>query len=90
MTACIHTGTFILRCFAPNFGRLIAEEQRLEGHFRYAHSRVIQNAEEIAFYNGANAEKAVLGTLCVNYNSRNLSRRGLQRSDSTDQQTPFD
>jgi len=60
MTACIHTGTFILRTFAPNFGRLIAEEQRLEGHFRYAHSRIIQNAEEIAFYNGANAEKAVL------------------------------
>jgi ATP-binding cassette subfamily D (ALD) long-chain fatty acid import protein len=49
-----------LRKFTPPFGRLIAEEQRLEGNYRFAHSRVITNAEEIAFYGGSKIEKGFL------------------------------
>lgn len=34
ITVLIHTGTFALRKFTPPFGRLVAEEQRLEGIFK--------------------------------------------------------
>ena len=37
--------------------KMAAEEQRLEGDFRFVHSRLIENAEEIAFYSGADLEK---------------------------------
>ncbi len=30
LTVCIHVGTFCLRKFSPRFGKLIADEQRLE------------------------------------------------------------
>ncbi|KAI9328400.1 ABC transporter transmembrane region 2-domain-containing protein [Obelidium mucronatum] len=42
------------------FGRMAAIEAKLEGDFRAAHSRVITNAEEIAFYHGGALEKSVL------------------------------
>lgn len=35
-------------------------EARLEGEYRNAHSRLITNAEEIAFYRGAEIEMGVL------------------------------
>ena len=35
-----------VRFLTPAFGRYAAEEQRLEGEFRFAHSRLIENAEE--------------------------------------------
>ncbi len=35
-------------------------KQKLEGDFRSAHSRLITNAEEIAFYNGASIEAGIL------------------------------
>lgn len=34
---------------APPFGKLTAVEAKLEGEYRNAHSRIITNAEEIAF-----------------------------------------
>lgn len=49
-----------VRALTPSFGRYAAEEQRLEGDFRFAHSRVVENAEEIALYNGQELEKHVL------------------------------
>lgn len=47
----------VLRKLQPPFGRLTAEEQRLEGEFRLCHSRLITHSEEIAFYGGGQREK---------------------------------
>lgn len=55
----IATG-WILRRVTPAFGKLAAVEAKLEGDFRAAHSRVITNAEEIAFYDGERLEKDIL------------------------------
>lgn len=48
---------FILRSLSPPFGKYTALEQKLEGDFRFGHSRVITYAEEIAFYAGGEREK---------------------------------
>jgi ATP-binding cassette subfamily D (ALD) long-chain fatty acid import protein len=50
----------LLRKLSPNFGKLKAIEGRKEGDFRSLHARLIANAEEIAFYGGADMEKAFL------------------------------
>lgn len=49
-----------LRRLSPPFGKLKAVEGRREGDFRALHARLIANAEEIAFYGGADMEKIFL------------------------------
>lgn len=49
-----------LRRLSPPFGKLKAVEGRREGDFRGLHSRLIANAEEVAFYGGADMEKVFL------------------------------
>ena len=53
------TATF-LRRLSPPFGKLKAVEGKKEGDFRGLHSRLIANAEEVAFYGGADVEKVYL------------------------------
>ena len=50
----------ILRRLSPPFGKLKALEAKKEGQFRALHSRLITNAEEVAFYGGADIEKLYL------------------------------
>lgn len=50
----------LLRAVTPSFGKLAAIEAKLEGDFRAAHTRLITNAEEIAFYNGGDLELSIL------------------------------
>ncbi|KAF9569974.1 hypothetical protein EC968_002375 [Mortierella alpina] len=54
------TTAFLLRMVTPAFGKLAAVEAKLEGDFRSAHTRLITNAEEVAFYNGAELEHSIL------------------------------
>ncbi|KAI9209715.1 ABC family transporter: long-chain fatty acid [Polychytrium aggregatum] len=51
---------FVVRWISPPFSRMIAKIQELEGSFRRAHSRLITHAEEVAFLNGSECEKAIL------------------------------
>ena len=50
----------VLRRLSPPFGKLKAVEGRREGEFRALHSRLIANAEEVAFYGGADMERGFL------------------------------
>lgn len=56
----VHVSSAALRALTPPFGKLAAEEQMQEGEFRSRHTRIIENAEEIALYGGHAAEKYIV------------------------------
>jgi ABC-type uncharacterized transport system fused permease/ATPase subunit len=59
-TAVIYSTATILKWARPRFGKLVKEQAELEGRLRYVHSRLITNAEEIAFLGGARTERGYL------------------------------
>ncbi|KAI8341882.1 ABC transporter transmembrane region 2-domain-containing protein [Chlamydoabsidia padenii] len=59
-TSIVRLSSTLMRKYTPSFGKMVAEEQRLEGEFRFRHSRIIENSEEIALFEGQEIEKTVL------------------------------
>ena len=48
---------YVIKLISPPFGRLTAQEQRLEGEYRALHSDLLTHSEEVAFYNGHDWER---------------------------------
>ena len=60
MSLIVQLSASVMRALTPPFGKYVAEEARLEGEFRFQHSRLIDYSEEIALYSGHEAEKDTL------------------------------
>ncbi|KAF8474699.1 ABC transporter transmembrane region 2-domain-containing protein [Kalaharituber pfeilii] len=57
MSLLVQISANIMRALTPPFGKYVAEEARLEGEFRFQHSRLIDYAEEVALFSGHENEK---------------------------------
>ncbi|KAI5864049.1 ABC transporter transmembrane region 2 [Durotheca rogersii] len=60
MSLLVQLSAAVMRALTPPFGRYVADEARLEGEFRFQHSRLIDHSEEVALYYGHEAEKDTL------------------------------
>ncbi|MCJ1385277.1 hypothetical protein MMC17_008398 [Xylographa soralifera] len=60
MSLLVQVSANVMRVLTPPFGKYVAEEARLEGEFRFQHSRLIDYSEEIALYHGHEAERDTL------------------------------
>jgi ATP-binding cassette subfamily D (ALD) long-chain fatty acid import protein len=87
MSLLVQLSASVMRALTPPFGKYVADEARLEGEFRFEHSRVIDYSEEIALYHGHEAEKDTLDkgyfTLIKHVNCELLAfLRGLNMTNS--------
>ncbi|KAL7272748.1 ATP-binding cassette long-chain fatty acid transporter pxa2 [Rhizina undulata] len=62
MALLVQVSANVMRILTPPFGKFVADEARLEGEFRGAHTRLIEYAEEVATWNGHDIEKNTLDT----------------------------
>ncbi|TGJ81400.1 hypothetical protein E0Z10_g7365 [Xylaria hypoxylon] len=60
MSLLVQLSANVMRALTPPFGKFVADEARLEGEFRFQHSRLIDHSEEVALYHGHEAEKDTL------------------------------
>lgn len=60
MSLLVQLSANVMRALTPPFGRYVADEARLEGEFRFQHSRLIDHSEEVALYAGHEVEKDTL------------------------------
>ncbi|EON67975.1 ATP-binding cassette, subfamily D (ALD), member 2 [Coniosporium apollinis CBS 100218] len=60
MSLVVQLSASVMRALTPPFGKYVADEARLEGEFRFQHSRLIDYSEEVALYAGHEAEKDTL------------------------------
>ncbi|KAK3906112.1 ABC transporter transmembrane region 2-domain-containing protein [Staphylotrichum tortipilum] len=60
MALLVQLSSAFMRALTPPFGKFTADQGRLEGEFRFQHSRLIDYAEEVALYAGQAAEKDTL------------------------------
>jgi ATP-binding cassette subfamily D (ALD) long-chain fatty acid import protein len=60
MSLIVQLSASVMRALTPPFGKYVADEARLEGEFRFQHSRLIDYNEEVALYYGHEAEKDTL------------------------------
>ncbi|KAH7347429.1 ATP-binding cassette sub-family D member 1 [Plectosphaerella cucumerina] len=60
MSLLVQLSANVMRALTPPFGKYVADEARLEGEFRFQHSRLIDHAEEVALYAGHEVEKDTL------------------------------
>ncbi|VVD02726.1 unnamed protein product, partial [Leptidea sinapis] len=59
MSYLLASGMFLTYLRRPT-ARMTVQEQKLEGEYRFVNSRLITNAEEIAFYQGNRREHLTL------------------------------
>ncbi|KAF4126328.1 ATP-binding cassette, subfamily D (ALD), peroxisomal long-chain fatty acid import protein [Geosmithia morbida] len=57
MSLLVQLSANVMRALTPPFGRFVADEARLEGEFRFQHSRLIDHSEEVALYAGHDVER---------------------------------
>jgi ATP-binding cassette subfamily D (ALD) long-chain fatty acid import protein len=60
MSLLVQISANVMKALTPPFGKYVADEARLEGEFRFQHSRLIDWSEEVALYGGHEAEKDTL------------------------------
>ncbi|KUI62107.1 ATP-binding cassette sub-family D member 2 [Cytospora mali] len=60
MSLLVQLSAGVMRALTPPFGKYVADEARLEGEFRFQHSRLIDYSEEVALYAGHEVEKDTL------------------------------
>ncbi|KAF8528026.1 ABC transporter transmembrane region 2-domain-containing protein [Hysterangium stoloniferum] len=60
LTVLIQGSAALLRAITPPFGAYTAQEAALSGALRHSHSRLMESAEEVAFFGGEDTERMLI------------------------------